>query len=325
MTLSRRNAIGGSASAAALALAGPARAQNFPRKAIQMIVAFPPGGSTDVGARIVAAMAEKEFGQPVVVVNKGGAGGQLGFTELARARPDGYTIGFINLPGMNTIVLDPERKAIFDIDSFVPVINQVLDPGIIWVKGDSPYKTLNDLVEAARKAPGKISACTTGILSDDHLAILMMHEAAKVEFRIVHFDGSAQQLTAILGGHVEAAFDNVGGVLKRALSGEVRVLAVLDKERSKFLPDVPTAAELGYPTVVSSSTRGIAAPKGTPPDIVKTLEAAFRKAIANPEHVKKMEEAGLALRPMSGEDYAGYYRDLHTQAKKYTEWALKMR
>ena len=325
MTLSRRTAIAGGAGAAALALAGPAGAQSFPRKAIQVIVAFPPGGSTDVGARIVAAMAEKEIGQPVVVVNKGGAGGQLGFTELARARPDGYTIGFINLPGMNTIVLDPERKAIFDIDSFVPIINQVLDPGIIWVKGDSPYKTLNDLVEAARKAPGKISACTTGILSDDHLAILMMHEAAKVDFRIVHFDGGAQQLTAILGGHVEIAFDNVGSNLKRIQSGEIRVLAVMDSERSKFLPDVPTTKELGYPTVISSSTRGIAAPKGTPADIVKALEAAFRKAIANPEHVKKMEDAGLALRVMTGEEYAKYYRDLHAQAKKYTEWALKMR
>jgi tripartite-type tricarboxylate transporter receptor subunit TctC len=323
MTVSRRTAIAGGA--AALALASPAAAQNFPRKAIQLLVAFPAGGSTDVGARIVASMAEKEFGQPVVVVNKGGAGGQLGFTEMARARPDGYTLGFINLPGMNTIVLDPERKAIFDIDAFIPVINQVLDPGIIWVKGDSPYKSLADLIEAAKKAPGKVSACTTGILSDDHLAILMVHEAAKVEFRIVHFDGGAQQLTAILGGHVEAAFDNVGSILKRVQSGEVRVLAVMDTERSKFLPDVPTTKELGYPTVLSNSTRGIAAPKGTPPDIVKALEAGFRKAMANPEHVKKMEDAGLALRIMSGEEYAKYYRDLHAQAKKYTEWALKMR
>lgn len=324
MTLSRRTTFAGGA-AVALTLARPADAQSFPRKAIQMLVAFPAGGSTDVGARIVASLAEKEFGQPVVVVNKAGAGGQLGFTEMTRARPDGYTVGFINLPAVNTIILDPERKAIYDIDSFIPVINQVLDPGIIWVKADSPYKTLNDLVEAARKAPGKISACTTGILSDDHLAILMVHEAAKVEFRIVHFDGGTQQLTAILGGHVEVAFDNVGSVLKRVQSGEVRVLAVMDNERSKFLPEVPTTKELGYPTVISSSTRGIAAPKGTPADIVKALEAGFRKAMANPEHVKKMEDAGLALRVMSGEEYGKYYRELHAQAKKYTEWALKMR
>jgi tripartite-type tricarboxylate transporter receptor subunit TctC len=313
------------AATGAAALAGPAHAQNFPRKAIQLVVAFPAGGSTDIGARIVAASAEKEFGQPVVVVNKAGAGGQIGFTEAARARPDGYTLCFINLPGMNTIVLDPERKAVFGIDAFVPVINQVLDPGLVWVKADSPYKTFADLIEAAKKNPGKISACTTGILSDDHLAILMTHEAAKVEFRIVHFDGGAQQLTGVMGGHVDVAFDNVGGVFKRIRSGELRGLVVTDNERSKFLPDVPTTKELGYPTIISSSTRGIAVQKGTPPEIIKALEAGLLKAMNNPDHIQKLEEAGLGLKPMVGAEYAKYYADLHKQAAKYTEWALKMR
>ena len=105
------------------------------------MVAYPAGGSTDVAARIVAAIAEKHLGQPIVVVNKGGAGGQVGWTEMSRREPDGYYIGFINLPALNTVILDPERKATFKADAFVPVINQVLDPGIIWVKADSPYKT----------------------------------------------------------------------------------------------------------------------------------------------------------------------------------------
>jgi tripartite-type tricarboxylate transporter receptor subunit TctC len=319
--LTRRTVI----ASGAAALAMPAIAQDFPRKSLQMIVAFPAGGGTDVGARILASMAEKEIGQSIVVVNKTGAGGQVGWTEFSRARPDGYTLGFINLPGLNTIILDPERKSIFQADSFTPVINQVLDPGVIWVKGDSPYKTLDDLVEAARKSPGKVSACTTGILSDDHLAILMMHEAAKVEFRIVHFDGGAQQLTAILGGHVEVAFDNVGGIVKRVQSGEVRALAVMDTERSKFLPDVKTTVELGFKTVVSNSTRGVAVPKGTPANAIKAIEEAFKRAMTNPEHVKKMDDAGLALRVMVGAEYAKYYSELHAKAAKYTEWALKMR
>jgi tripartite-type tricarboxylate transporter receptor subunit TctC len=259
------------------------------------------------------------------VVNKAGAGGQIGFTEAARARPDGYTLCFLNLPGINTITLDPERKAAFTIDSFVPVVNQVLDPGLIWVKGDSPYKTLADLVEAAKKNPGKMSACTTGILSDDHLAILMMQEAAKCEFRIVHFDGGAQQITGVLGGHVDVAFDNVGGVFKRVLSGEVRGLAVTDNERSKFLPQVPTTKELGFPTVISSSTRGVGAPKGTPADIIKVIETAFLKAINSDEMKQKMDAVGLALKPMVGAEYAKYYADQQKQAAKYTEWALKMR
>ena len=322
MLIRRRTLLTASAAAT---IASPALAQNYPRRAVQLIVAFPAGGSTDVGARILAAAAEKDLGQPITVVNKGGAGGQLGFTEIARARPDGYTLGFLNLPGLNTITLDPERKAAFNIDSFIPIVNQVLDPGLIWVKGDSPYKTLADLVDAAKKAPGKISACTTGILSDDHLAILMVQEAAKCEFRIVHFDGGAQQLTGVMGGHVDCAFDNVGGVFKRVLSGEVRGLAVTDVERSKFLPDVPCTKELGMATVISSSTRGVGAPKGTPADVIKVVEAAFLKAIESPEMKQKMDAVGLALKPMVGATYAKYYADTQAQAKKYTEWALKMR
>jgi len=324
--LSRRRFIATVAAAAASApLARTAFAQNFPTKPVQLIVAFPPGGSTDIGARIVASIAEKELGQPIVVVNKGGAGGQIGWTDLARARPDGYTIGLLNLPATNTTILDPERKAIFTLDSFIPLINQVLDPGLIWVKGDGAYKSLADLVDAAKKSPGKISACTTGILSDDHLAILMLQEAAGVEFRIVHFDGGAQQVPAVLGGHVDCAFDNVGGVFKRVLAGEVRGLATLDTERSKFLPDVPTTVELGYKTVISSSTRGIAAPKGTPPAAVAALTSALRKAIENPDHVAKMDAAGLAIRMMVGPDYEKYCRENYVLSKKYTEWALKQR
>jgi len=309
---------------AGLLLAAPlvAFAQAFPAKPVQLMVAYPAGGSTDIAARIVAAIAEKDLGQSIVVVNKGGAGGQVGWTEMSRAKPDGYYMGFINLPALNTVILDPDRKAAFNVDAFVPVINQVLDPGIIWVKGDSPYKNLKDLIDAARKNPQKISAATTGILSDDHLAILMMEEAAPgAMFRIVHFEGGAPVMTAVMGGHIECAFDNVGSVFRRIRTGELRALAVMDTQRSPFIPDVPTMRELGYPTVISSSTRGIAVPKGTPQPVIKRLEQSLKKAMDDPEHLKKMEEAGLQLRIMVGEEYAKYYRELHTKSAKYTEWA----
>ena len=300
---------------------GAAPAADYPTKPVQLMVAYPAGGSTDVAARIVASIAEKELGQPLVVVNKPGAGGQVGWTEMARQKPDGYYIGLINLPALNTVILDPERKAIFGIDAFVPIINHVLDPGVIWAKADSPYKTLAELIEGAKKNPGKISAATTGILSDDHLAILMVEEAAGVQFRIVHFEGGAPQMTAILGGHVDIAFDNVGSIVKRVRSGEVRGLATMDPQRSKFLPEVATTAELGYPSVVSNSTRGIAGPKGLPEPVVRKLQDVLAKAMAHPEHVKKMEDAGLAIKVMVGDEYAKYYRDLHAKAAKYTEWA----
>jgi tripartite-type tricarboxylate transporter receptor subunit TctC len=311
--------------AAALALGastGDVGAQTFPNRPIQLMVAFPAGGGTDIAGRILAAIAEKSFGQPVVVVNKGGAGGQVGWTELVRQKPDGYYIGFINLPATNTVILDPDRKAIFTEKDFTPIINQVLDPGIIWVRADSPYKTLQDLLDAAKKSPNTIRAATTGILSDDHLAILMTEEAAPgAVFRIVHLDGGATQLKEIMGGNVDVAFDNVGGVVRRVQTGEVRALAVMDNIRSKFLPDVPTAKELGYPTVVSSSTRGIAGPKGMPEPVLAKLREVLKKAMDDPEHVEKLEAQGLGIKIMVGDEYAKYFADTHATAKKYTEWA----
>ena len=326
--ISRRTLGGGSLAAVPLAagplaFVGSAKAQDFPRRTIQLIVAASAGGPTDIAARILASILEKNIGQSVVVVNKPGAGSQLGTTELARARPDGYTIGFITMPGLNTMVLDLDRKAAFTLDSFTLIINQVLDPGVIWVKADSPIKTLAELAAMGKKEPNKLSACTTGILSDDHLAVMMLEEAADAKYRVVHFDGASQQFIAILGGHVDVAFDNVGSVRKRVMSGEVRALAVMDKQRSKLMPDTPTTTELGFPTVISSSTRGIAVPKGVPPAILASLEASLRKAMEDPEHLRKMADVGLEVRIMTGKEYADYFAAQHVQATKYVEWAKK--
>ena len=320
--MSRFTTVLAGATLALAALTGTASAQQFPDKPIQLMVAFPAGGSTDVAARIVAAIAEKALGQSIVVVNKGGAGGQIGWTELVRQKPDGYYIGFINLPATNTVILDPERKAIFTEKDFTPIINQVLDPGVIWVRADSPYKTVQDLIDAAKKSPGTIRAATTGILSDDHLAILMTEEAAPgANFRLVHLEGGAAQFKEIMSGNIDVAFDNVGSIVKRVQSGEVRALAVMDDVRSKFLPDVPTMKELGYSTVISSSTRGIAGPKGMPAPIVDKLRDVLHKAMADPEHVKKLEDQGIAIKIMVGDEYDKYFADTHAKAKKYTDWA----
>jgi tripartite-type tricarboxylate transporter receptor subunit TctC len=310
------------AGAALAFMTGMAGAQNYPTKPVQLMVAYPAGGSTDVGARIVASIAEKTLGQPIVVVNKGGAGGQVGWTDMVRQRPDGYYIGYINLPATNTVILDPDRKAIFTENDFTPIINQVLDPGVIWVRADSRYKTVYDLIDHAKKQPHTIRTATTGILSDDHLAILMTEEAAPgASFRLVHLEGGAAQLKEIMAGNIDAAFDNVGSIATRVKSGEVRALAVMDDVRSKFMPDVPTMKELGFPTVISSSTRGIAGPKGMPAPVVSKLQEVLATAMADPEHVSKLENQGLAIKVMVGEEYARYFADIHATAKKYTEWA----
>lgn len=308
-----------------LALGVSAYPQAYPTKPVMLMVAYPAGGSTDVGARIVASIAEKELGQSIVVLNKAGAGGQVGFTELAKQKADGYYIGLINLPAINTIILDPDRKATFDIDTFTPIINQVLDPGVIYVKPDSHYKNLKDLIVEAKKRPGEIKVGTTGILGDDHLAILMLEEAAGVKLRIVHFEGDTPQVTALLGGQIDVSFLNVGGLTPRVKAGQLRVLAVMDKERSKFYPDVPTSVEQGYPAVISSSTRGIAGPKGLPEPIVKKLQAVFKKAIENPEHMEKMDNAGLAIKMMMGDEYGKYFRELHDRTKPLVDAARKAR
>lgn len=300
-----------------------AAAQTYPDRPINLIVQAPAGGPTDIAGRILAGIAEKIVGQPIVVVNKVGAGGQVGWTELSRSKPDGYTIGFIAPPTTNTVILNPERQAIFDERSFVPIVNHVVDPGVVWVRADAPYKTFADLIEAAKRAPGTVKASTTGILSDDHLAILMTEEATGAKFRIVHLDGAAPQLKETLAGNVDVSFDNVGSVVKPMRAGQVRVLAITDPDRSKFMPDVPTTKELGFPAIVSSSTRGLAAPKGTPQAIVDRLGEVFAKAMADPDHIRRMEEQGLHIRPMQAKEFTAVWLEWHERARKYVEWAGK--
>ena len=296
--------------------------QDFPSKPIQLMVAFPAG-------RI-----DRHCGPHRRIHRREGAGAADRRGQPRRRRrpdrvdrtgapePDGYYIGFINLPATNTVILDPERRAIFTEKDFTPIINQVLDPGVIWVRADSPYKTVQDLIDAAKKSPGTIRAATTGILSDDHLAILMTEEAAPgAKFRLVHLEGGAAQFKEIMAGNIDVAFDNVGSIVKRVQSGEVRALAVMDDVRSKFLPDVPTTKELGYPTVISNSTRGIAGPKGMPAPLVAKLRDVLKKAMEDPEHVKKLEEQGIAIKIMIGDEYDKYFAETHAKAKKYTEWA----
>jgi len=298
-----------------------AQTSDYPTKPVILQVPWPAGGSTDVGARIVASIAEKKMGQPIVVTNRVGAGSQIGLTETARQKPDGYFLGFASLPALNTIILDPERKALFTLNSLVFIINQVIDPGIIWAKGDSPYKTLKDLLDDARKRPGEIRAATTGILGDDHLAILMLEEAAKVKFRIVHFDGGAQVFTATLGGQVDVAFGNVGDIGPKLKGTPFRILMVMDPQRSKFIPDVPTTAELGFPKIISSSSRGMFGPAGIPAPILKKLQTVFLEAMKDPEHLEKMDKAGLAVKPLVGEEYKKYVYDLQERIAPLVEIA----
>ncbi|HSB78620.1 MAG TPA: tripartite tricarboxylate transporter substrate binding protein [Candidatus Methylomirabilis sp.] len=295
-----------------------APAADYPAKgkSITMILGTSAGGSTDVGARILAAALEKDLAATetrIQVENKPGAGWQIGLTALARSRPDGYTIGFTILPQTITNYLDPERKAVFDRKSFQPLGMQVVDPGVIAVKASSPYKTLKDVIEAAKATPGKLKASATGILSDDHLAVLQLEKLTGAKFAIVQFDGSAKAMTALLGGHTDVYFGNIGDTFPQAKAGEVRVLCVMDDQESKFLPG-KTSFSQGI-KLESSSSRGLSAPTGTPKDVVDFLAGAIKKAIDNPDHMKKMEEQGLTVRYMDPAGMQKYWSDMEEQIR----------
>ena len=309
--------------AAFVAFAGAAWAQDYPTRPITLQVPYPAGGSTDVGARIVAAIVEKDLGKPVVVVNKAGAGGQVGWTELARQKPDGYYLGMINLPHLPSAILDPERKATFKGEDIAPIISQALDPTTVSVRPDSPWKTLKDLIDECKKKPGQIAAGIVGYLQDDEIGYLQLAEAAGIQMRLVYFDGAAPAITALLGKHVDVLFCTVGDNFTQWKAGRIRMLTIMDKERSKFYPDLPTTAELGFPTVISASTRGMAAPKGVPDPIVKKIQDAFHKAMLNKEHIEKLESAGQPVKIMLREEFTKYYWDSFNVAKKWVEYVRK--
>ncbi len=306
-----------------LAFAACVYAEDYPTKPITLQVPYAAGGSSDVGARIVAAIAEKQIGQPIVVVNKVGASGQVGWTELARQKPDGYYLGGINLPHILTTVLDPERKATFKAEDIIPIISQALDPTTVSVRPDSPWKTFKDLIDDAKKRPGQIPAGIVGYLQDDEIGYLQLAEAAGIQMRLVYFDSAAPAITALLGKHVDVLFCTVADNYSQWKSGRIRMLTIMDKERTKFYPDLPTTAELGFPTVLSASTRGIAGPKGIPEPIQKKLQEVFKKAMMSKEHLDKLEGAGMPVKIMIGEEFVKYYWESFKVAKKWVEYVRK--
>jgi tripartite-type tricarboxylate transporter receptor subunit TctC len=286
----------------------PARAAapkgSFPErnKTITIIVSYNAGGNTDIAARAVAPLLEKEFGIPVQVLNKPGAGGQVGYTQLANAKPDGYTLGIVGLPAVNGIYLDSERKALFDRASFQPLALQAHHPGLLAVRADSPYKTVQDLVAAAKANPEKLTANTTGILGDDHLAVLQFQTLTGTKFAIVHFDGTAPATTAFLGGHIDLYVGNLADLLSHLKAGTVRILGIADKVESSFYPGVKTFEAQGIP-LYASSDLGVVMPAGAPKEVVEILGAALEKACKSETHVKKMESMGI---PAKCEGPAGF-------------------
>lgn len=293
---------------------------SYPDKPVTMIVAYSPGGGTDTVARLIAKHAEKYLGQTLVVENKPGAGGQIGFTALSKARKDGYTIGFINLPSIFMIrMLRPGVG--YKMDQFQPIANFQLDPVIIAVREDSPFKTLEDMVAYAKENPGKLNVGGDGPQSNNQLQVLMAAEAMGIEINYVSYSGSGPARKAVLSKEVDVAVPSASSTMSLINDGKLRVLAVFSNTRYEFLPDVPTFSEASGVEVapIGASARGIAAPKGMAPEQVVFLQSAFARTFADEAFQKQAREMELPLLFLNAEDFSEYIEFAEAGAAKHID------
>ena len=270
---------------------------------ITLIVAYAPGGGTDMVARQLAPVLEKALGggARVIVSNKAGAGGEIGYLALANAVPDGYTIGFINTPPVLTIPI--ERKTAWNMGSFDVLGNVVDDPGTFCVHRDSPIKTLADLAARAKANPAATTVGSTGVGSDDHLAMLFFEKAAGVQMTHVPFKGTAEVRSALIGGHLTVGAINVGEALQYLKGGSpIRCLGQMTLTRIGMATDWPTFREQGF-AFDMSSLRGVAAPKGLPLNIKTQWVQALERAIHDPMFKNAAEQGFAPVRYLAPTSY----------------------
>jgi tripartite-type tricarboxylate transporter receptor subunit TctC len=272
------------AALAALAATLPALAQtDYPARTVTMIVPFPPGGVADITARPVAEAMGRFLKQPVIVENKAGAGGGVGMQYVARAKPDGYTV----LLALSSISIIPEadrilgRDPMYQLSQLVPIARFTADPTVLAVRADSPWKSAQDMLEAAKKAPGTIPYGSSGNYGTMHVPMEMLTGAAGAKMLHVPFTGAGPAVVALLGGSVDALSTGPSSVMGHLKGGKVRVLASWGDSRHPALPDVPTLKELGYDAQFSQWT-GLFVPAGTPEPVVAKLREAAKAAASDP-------------------------------------------
>lgn len=295
----------GSGTLGALSLPSLAAAQSgWPGdRAIEVIVPFPPGGGVDSMTRFVLPFVQSNLpGSRFVVINRAGAGGQLGWEVAQAAAPDGHTLAATSVPALVTYPI--ERPTRYQATRFSFIANVVDDPGGLFVRADSPMRTLADLAAAARARPGVVTYGSTGVGSDDHLLMIGFEEAARIPTPLNHvpFNGMAPLGIALLGGHLEIGAFNMSEGLALLRDNRIRCLGQAAAERWSETPAVPTFREQGL-DLISGATRGIVGPPGLPAPIQQRLEAAFRAALADPAMQREAQRIGLPLRPLIGAEY----------------------
>ncbi|HRO81078.1 tripartite tricarboxylate transporter substrate binding protein BugE [Alicycliphilus denitrificans] len=308
------------AAAAAFAPLARAQADGYPNRPVKLIVPFAPGGSTDMVARLLADKLSTVLGKAVVVDNKGGAGGSIGADAIAKAAPDGYTIGMatVSTHGANPALY---AKLPYDaVKDFAPITNVMSVPSVFVVHPGVPARTMQEFVALAKAQPGKYTFASPGTGSLGHANIENFMHLAGIELLHIPYKGAGQAMTDALAGQVNAMTDNLPSTLPNIQSGKLRPLAVLALKRSPVLPDVPTYAELGYPGMGDGGWFGLVAPAGTPKEIVTRLNAAAHKAMAMPDYLEKQ-------RSISGESMANtpeqFARQIQAAIERYTAVAKR--
>lgn len=292
----------------------PAAAQSFPARPVRIVVPFPAGGSTDTLTRLLGQHLSQRWGQPVLVDNKPGGGTVIGGAIVAKAPADGHTLLIV----ANSLVINAKLRNNLPYDgykAFEPVVRLTNSPQVLAVNSASPYKTLREFFDAARAQPGALSYSTVGPATTQHIAGEMLKRAAGVDLTYAPFPGGGPAANAVLGGHVTAVLTNLNEVASMLEAGKLRPLAVTTLERIDALKNVPTVAELGYRDYEAVAWFGIAAPAGTPRELVNKLAEGFEAALADPEVRQKVIQAGLYPAYLGPAAFAAHI------AQQYTHYA----
>ena len=284
-----------------------ARAADYPIKPIDVIVGYAAGGGTDVGARLLASAAKKVIPQPLVVVNKPGASGEIGCTALAEAKPDGYTIGFINPP--TTVLIPLQKNTTYKMTDFRYIINVMEDIGCLCVRTESSFKTVEDLIKYAIAKPKELTVGNAGAGSDAHMLSLDFAKKANILITPVPFKGASENRTALLGGHIDASVMKVGEAQPFVESKQIRILAVGADERLKDFSNIPTLKEKGINSTMAV-TRAIVGPVGIPESVVQYLHDRLKRVIDDPEFIRQAQKTGTYVKYMSPANYKKYIADI---------------